>query len=106
MGGGLEVQAYASGLMAIAGLRKHEVDVVLLDAKMPGMSGEETLQNLRSTPLTRNIPAIFVTANSQQHDMDRYRELGALDVITKPFDPMTLARRVEEIWLKHRESFQ
>ena len=102
--GGLEVHAYASGRAAIEGLREREVDVILLDAKMPGMSGEETLAQIRNEPAIRNTPAIFVTANSQLQDIERYRSLGASDVIVKPFDPMTLASQVESILLAAKET--
>ncbi len=102
--GGLEVHAYASGRAAIEGLRAREVDVILLDAKMPGMSGEETLAQIRSDPEIKETPAIFVTANSQLHDIERYRSLGASDVIVKPFDPMTLASQVGSILLAAQEA--
>ncbi len=102
--GGLEVHAYASGRAAIEGLRTREVDVILLDAKMPSMSGEETLAQIRNDPGIKDTPAIFVTANSQLHDIERYRSLGASDVIVKPFDPMTLASQVESILLAAQEA--
>ena len=102
--GGLEVHAYGSGRAAIEGLREREVDVILLDAKMPGMSGEETLTQIRNDPAIKETPAIFVTANSQLQDIERYRNLGARDVIVKPFDPMTLASQVESILLTAQEA--
>lgn len=95
--GGLTVHAYASGAAAIDGLRVHDVDVILLDAKMPGLTGEETLARIRSDAAIKPTPAIFVTANSQLQDIERYRTLGALDVIVKPFDPMTFASQVRAI---------
>jgi two-component system OmpR family response regulator len=64
---------------------------------MPGMDGPETLAALRQRP--SDIPVIFMTARVQTHEVLRYRELGAADVIAKPFDPMTLADTVRGIWL-------
>lgn len=102
--GGLEVHAYSSGRAAIEGLRARDVDVILLDAKMPGMTGEEALAEIRNDPAIKPTPAIFVTANSQLQDIERYRSLGAIDVIVKPFDPMTLASQVESILLAKKEA--
>lgn len=100
--GGLTVHAYASGAAAIDGLRERDVDVILLDAKMPGLTGEETLDRIRGDAEIKPTPAIFVTANSQLQDIERYRTLGALDVIVKPFDPMTLASQVRAIVEKQK----
>lgn len=100
--GGLTVHAYAGGAEAVVGLREHDVDVILLDAKMPGMTGEETLAEIRRDPAIKFAPAIFVTANSQIQDIERYRSLGAIDVIVKPFDPMTLAGQVKSIVLAQK----
>jgi CheY-like chemotaxis protein len=65
---------------------------------MPGMDGPTTLEALRRRPDAAGIPVIFMTARVQGHEMARYRELGAVEVIAKPFDPMTLADTVKTIW--------
>ena len=64
---------------------------------MPGMDGPETLAALRRRP--SDVPVIFMTARVQTHEVLRYRELGAAEVIAKPFDPMALADTVRTIWL-------
>ncbi len=102
--GGLTVHAFSSGSAALEGLRHCEADVILLDAKMPGLSGEETLERLQSDDSIKPTPAIFVTANSQLQDIERYRSLGAIDVIIKPFDPMTLASQVDAILQANEEA--
>jgi response regulator RpfG family c-di-GMP phosphodiesterase len=61
---------------------------------MPVMDGPATLMRLRENALTANIPVIFMTARAQTRELDRFRSLGALGVIPKPFDPMTLAASV------------
>jgi len=65
---------------------------------MPGMDGPTTFQALRKCPATALIPIIFMTAKVQSHEVDRYRAMGALGVLTKPFDPMTLADQIRRLW--------
>jgi two-component system OmpR family response regulator len=65
---------------------------------MPGMDGPTTLARLRELPEIAPVPAIFMTAKVQPHEVQRYRDLGSLDVISKPFDPMTLSATVRDIW--------
>ncbi|MGA7806458.1 response regulator [Bradyrhizobium sp.] len=69
-------------------------DVILLDVMMPVMDGPATLAALRGDPSTAGIPVIFMTARAQARELDRLRALGAIGVIAKPFDPMTLAAAV------------
>jgi DNA-binding response OmpR family regulator len=61
---------------------------------MPAMDGPATLMRLRENALTANIPVIFMTARAQTRELDRFRSFGALGVIPKPFDSMTLAASV------------
>jgi CheY-like chemotaxis protein len=72
-------------------------DAVLLDVMMPGLDGPTTMKELRSGPLSAEIPVVFLTAKSQPADRERLQELGASGVIAKPFDPMTLATELDEI---------
>jgi len=64
-------------------------DLILLDVMMPGLSGPTTLERLRADPATAAVPVIFMTAKVQPHEIAEYKTLGALDVIPKPFDPVT-----------------
>ncbi len=93
----------ASGEAALAaldgGLRP---DVVLLDVMMPHLDGPGTLARIRERPAHQAVPVIFMTARAQSGEVDNYRALGALDVIIKPFDPMTLARDVRAILAARR----
>jgi CheY-like chemotaxis protein len=81
----------ADGLVAAAEWRP---DLILLDVMMPVMDGPATLEHLRENPRTADIPVVFMTARVQQQDLARFKSLGAAGVITKPFDPMTLAAAV------------
>ncbi len=69
-------------------------DAILLDVAMPGMDGLATIAALKNNPVTAKVPIIFLTAKAQASDRRRLYEAGASGVITKPFDPTTLASQV------------
>lgn len=96
--GGFTVKICSSGQEALTELPGFAPDVILLDVMMPGMDGPTTLKALREIDSLREIPVIFMTAKVQPPEVAHYKELGALDVIAKPFDPMTLASSVRSIW--------
>ncbi|MAF96589.1 MAG: hypothetical protein CMM60_12655 [Rhodospirillaceae bacterium] len=96
--GGIEVMMCAYGAEALEKAAAFGPDIVLLDVMMPGMDGSDTLEAMRKIPGLENTPAIFLTAKAMPSEIKRYRELGALDVIAKPFDPMALADQVRKIW--------
>ena len=100
--GGLTVEQAGSGKEALAKAAAFAPDVILLDVMMPGMDGPSTLAELRRSPATASIPVIFMTAKVQNQEVERYKQLGALDVIAKPFDPMTLSDSIREIWNRAR----
>jgi len=83
-----------SGKEALAAAAEWEPDMILLDVMMPVMDGPATLVQLRENAGTASIPVIFMTARAQAREVDRFRSLGAVGVIAKPFDPMTLAASV------------
>lgn len=96
--GGFTVESCDNGPQAVEKAPVFAPDLILLDVMMPGMDGPATLEALRRLPEVRNTPVIFMTAKVQTHEVTRFRELGAVDVIEKPFDPMTLADRIRDIW--------
>ena len=96
--GGFTVIACASGSEALANAPGASADLLLLDVMMPGMDGPTTLKALRELPATANTPVIFMTAKVQAAEVAQYRELGAMDVIHKPFDPMELSAQISRIW--------
>jgi two-component system OmpR family response regulator len=91
---GLMMQSCGSGKEALAVAAEWQPDVILLDVMMPIMDGPATLAHLRENARTANIPVIFMTARAQAREVDLFRSLGAIGVIAKPFDPMTLATSV------------
>lgn len=72
-------------------------DVLLLDVMMPGMSGIQLLDALRQIPQMSQTPAIFMTARAQASERREMMQNGAIGVIVKPFDPLTLADEVKAI---------
>lgn len=100
--GGFTVEVAGSGREAPEKAPAFAPDLILLDVMMPGMDGPTTMQALRDLPAVKRTPIVFMTAKVMQSEIKRYKELGALDVIHKPFDPMTLPDWVREIWRTHR----
>jgi CheY-like chemotaxis protein len=68
---------------------------------MPGMDGPTLLRRMRSDPDLARIPVIFMTAKASPSETGRLRELSAIGVIAKPFDPMTLGKQVKALWEAH-----
>jgi two-component system OmpR family response regulator len=96
--GGFTVQVCSSGQEALNTASLFAPDLILLDVMMPGMDGVATFTALRQKDATRQIPVVFMTAKVQTHEVEQYKQLGALGVIAKPFDPMTLAQQIRELW--------
>ena len=96
--GGFEVMICGSGAEALEKAPAFALDILLLDVMMPGMDGPDTLVELMKIETLKDTPSIFLTAKALPDEGTRYRDLGALGVIPKPFDPMALADKVKEIW--------
>lgn len=93
----LSVRSVASGQEALEVLGSDApVDVVLLDVMMPELDGPGTLERLRQLRGHADTPVIFMTARAQSHELDRFLSLGAIAVIIKPFDPMTLGQQLRD----------
>jgi DNA-binding response OmpR family regulator len=88
------VRSCGSGKDALAIAADWQPDFILLDVMMPAMDGPATLVQLRENAKSADIPVIFMTARAQARELNRFRSLGAVGVIPKPFDPMTLAASV------------
>ncbi len=89
---GVSVRAAGSGQDALNALADttFRPDVIMLDVMMPHMDGPATLTEIRRIPGCETIPVIFITARAQSHELAGFLKLGAVGVITKPFDPMML----------------
>jgi len=84
----------SSGQDALAVATQWLPEIIVLDVMMPVMDGPTTLARLREDRSTAKIPVVFMTARAQSRELDLFLSLGAVGVISKPFDPMTLAASV------------
>jgi len=102
--GRFQVAACDSCAAALSLVDEFSPELLLLDVMMPDVDGPATLQVLRERVRAESAPAIFITAKVEAGDMQRYRQMGVLDVIVKPFDTMELPGQIERIWQRHRSS--
>lgn len=96
--GRFTLEVCSSGQEAIDKAEDFYPQLILLDVMMPKMDGPATLRKLRDLRDFHDIPAIFMTARVQPNEIQEYIKMGAVDVIAKPFDPMTLSCQIREIW--------
>jgi CheY-like chemotaxis protein len=75
---------YETGGDALAGLRQHKPDLVLLDISLPGMDGTEVLRQIRADTGLRDLPVIALTANAMTGDREKYIAAGFDDYVAKP----------------------
>jgi DNA-binding response OmpR family regulator len=94
---GWSAHVAVAGDQALAYVRNHAVDVVILDLMLPGMSGFEVCQALRSERATADLPVIMLTARTEEGDRVKGLELGADDYVSKPFSPNELVARVRAV---------
>ena len=90
----ITVKSCEDGKDALSQAAAWQPDVILMDAVMPVMDGPEILAGLRRDMRTAGIPVVFMTARAQVSEVERFLALGAVGVIAKPFDPLTLAKSV------------
>ena len=88
--GGMTVREAATADEAVVIAREFLPGVILLDVVMPNEDGPRVLERLRQDPATAAIPVIFMTANATDSDLERLIRIGALAVVAKPFDPVSL----------------
>jgi DNA-binding response OmpR family regulator len=94
---GMKVIEAADGDTGLELARAHHPDVVLLDVMMPGRSGWEVAEELLADESTSAIPIIFLTARAEFRDRARGLDIGGVDYITKPFNPLELAPLVQSL---------
>lgn len=93
----MDVVEAADGEEGLALARAEMPDIVLLDVMMPGMDGWQVAERLLENQDTNQIPLVFLTARAELRDRARGLELGGVDYITKPFNPVELASVVENL---------
>lgn len=104
--GGYQVRTCMSGREALDCVASFAPDLIMLDVMMPGLDGPSTLEKLRQLPECADLPVVFFTAKTQESDLAQLRQTSAVDILSKPFDPMTLAQDVNAIWEQHHAGAQ
>jgi DNA-binding response OmpR family regulator len=94
---GMQVLEAADGPTGLELARAESPDVILLDVMMPGLDGWRVAEQLLGDETTRNIPIIFLTARADLRDRARGMDLGGLDYVTKPFNPVELGALVRAV---------
>jgi two-component system alkaline phosphatase synthesis response regulator PhoP len=94
---GMDVLEAADGPTGLEQAREERPDIVLLDVMMPGLDGWHVAEALLSDERTRDIPIIFLTARAEFRDRARGLDIGGIDYVTKPFNPLELAPLVERL---------
>lgn len=98
LGQRFQVDEYATGVEALAGILRSPPDLVLLDVSLPGMDGLEVLAGLRSIPELKRLPVVALTAHAMQGDRERLFAAGFDDYVAKPIrDAVDFVRRVERL---------
>jgi two-component system alkaline phosphatase synthesis response regulator PhoP len=95
--GGMQVVEASTSDEGLQQATHEKPDVILLDIMMPRVDGLATLRRLRGNPGTADVPVIFLTAKSADDSEALMRHTGAQGLVSKPFDPTTLANRVRAI---------
>jgi len=94
---GVEVVEAADGEQGLEVARTEEPDAILLDVMLPGLHGWAVAERLLEDETTQNIPIIFLTARADLRDRARGMDLGGVDYVTKPFNPVDLAPLVRDV---------
>lgn len=94
---GWEVITATSGRKAIAIAETEQLDAIVLDVMMPDLDGPATLKLLQANPKIQSIPIIFLTAKTQDADNNQLMNLPLAGIVTKPFNPLNLGKKIAEI---------
>jgi len=94
---GMHVTEAANGAVGLELARNDPPDVVLLDVMMPGLDGWRVAEQLLEDSNTRDIPIIFLTARAEFRDRAKGLDIGGIDYVTKPFNPLELAPLVRQL---------
>ena len=93
----MEVFEAGDGPTGLEAARRDSPDVILLDVMMPGLDGWRVAEELLEDPATSSIPIVFLTARAELRDRARGLDLGGLDYVTKPFNPVDLAPLIRDL---------
>jgi two-component system alkaline phosphatase synthesis response regulator PhoP len=94
---GMEVLEASDGPTGLEEARREKPDVILLDVMMPALDGWRVAEQLLDDASTQDIPIIFLTARAEFRDRARGLDIGGVDYVTKPFNPLELAPLVRDL---------
>lgn len=97
---GHQVIATSNGEEALQAIRSEKPELVLLDVRMPRMTGYEVCREVKADPLTQHIPVAFISAKGQESEIRTGLEAGAEEYILKPFSPDQLIEQVNKLLSK------
>ena len=97
---GHEVVAVANGAEAVEAAPVEMPDLILLDVRMPRMTGYEACQQIKADPRVQQIPVVFLSAKGQESEIQTGFAMGAEEYLLKPFGPMELTEKVKELLVK------
>ncbi len=98
---GYEVVAATNGEDAVLTAARELPDLVLLDVRMPRMTGYDACRLIRANPDLRNVPVVFLSAKGQEAEIRSGMDAGAEEYLLKPFSPVELSNRVRAILARH-----
>jgi putative two-component system response regulator len=91
-----DIAVAMDGESALEAVEEDPPDLILLDIMMPGMNGFDVCKQLKDNPETANIPVVFLSALTEAEEKQKGLDLGAVDFITKPFDPSEIQTKVKK----------
>lgn len=94
---GYHVQGVTTGTAALKAVAEGAPDLILLDVMLPEMDGFEVCRQIKTTPATRDIPVILLTAKKSPEDMARGKQVGADQYMTKPFKSSMVVAAIERL---------
>lgn len=94
---GYEIDEASDGMEALDYVKKYEYDLILMDYMMPGMTGLEVIKEIRQMPKKQQVKILMLSAKSQKSDQEQVLQEGADYFMAKPFSPLALVHRIEEI---------
>lgn len=99
----LDIKICDNGQMLLDCVESYKPDLILLDIMMPIMDGLTTCRHLKLNPNTKDIPVVFLTAKAQFQEIEIYKNIGILGVLVKPFDPLELVGKLQELWSVYKD---
>jgi DNA-binding response OmpR family regulator len=94
---GFEVIQVANGIDAVEQAAEVQPDLIILDVRMPKMTGYDACRKLKEDPATNEIPVVFLSAKGQEGEIKEGLDVGAIEYIVKPFAPDDLTNQVKDV---------